>query len=840
MKLKHFTAGLFALAMLGSACSCGKDGNANLTADELVEAWSISNTEKVLLDKTYDAAEKADGIVSVSTAKGEYDGAQLILTAKEKIDDLKVKVGDLTCGTSVISASNIEVLFEKYVKIESMSSPLAQGALGYYPDAIVPIDAIVKAGENKIEKGNNQGIWIKVYTPENAVTGTYAGTITVTVNGKELSVPLSVKVWNFAIPATTNMKTTFNNFRDYLIAGELDNTPEMYEKYYDFFLDYRISLTTLPHSEDLNSFVESAKKYAADERCATYGMSFNYLGQRVVDNVSISNETDWEDVRAKLLALAKASTPQLNLVKKLNFYDQSIDEPAGTNRIPDANYKNEKFLKILDEVVAELDGAQDFDWTQNGVSKEDILGIEYVITTAYQSNMPDFRTYCPMVDAFNTQERRDRYETEREKSPYNSTWWYVCWTPQYPYPNYRIEESPLGARVMSWMQKDYDVTGLLYWGTSVYTAMGNTGGTRPRDPYNDPYSFQRITMDGCLSYPGRPYGIDGPVSSMRLENIRDGIEDYDYLCMLEERIGETAEQYGADVSFDDVMRPLYDSLYTDVTPAYGENGFTAAREEVAGMLELLSTQAKAFAYVSDTNVAANKATLKIYADAASEVSADGKVISGAPSGSKGKVYEYVVDLTRQDTVQLSFKTGDETFTTAKYVGKSTNALSLSNEKGVLIGASNGTAKDPKDHIALTAGSGGFVSDAGIKAEISKYESEKDSVGALLYTPELYVDKKKSFANVSLADFDTLEFVVYNANDSDRELKVYLQAKSQQKLFGTFTLKPGRNTIVIRQIYINNWTNLAAADKIVLALQPCAADEPDVYYLDNMFYTLKEV
>lgn len=38
--------------------------------------------------------------------------------------------------------------------------------------------------------------------------------------------------------------------------------------------------------------------------------------------------------------------------------------------------------------------------------------------------------------------------------------------------------------------------------------------------------------DGYLIYPGRPIGYDGPVSSIRLEQAREGVEDYEYLHML--------------------------------------------------------------------------------------------------------------------------------------------------------------------------------------------------------------------------------------------------------------------------------------------------------------------
>ncbi len=40
--------------------------------------------------------------------------------------------------------------------------------------------------------------------------------------------------------------------------------------------------------------------------------------------------------------------------------------------------------------------------------------------------------------------------------------------------------------------------------------------------------------DGYLIYPGGPIGHDGPVSSIRLEQAREGVEDYEYLYILRE------------------------------------------------------------------------------------------------------------------------------------------------------------------------------------------------------------------------------------------------------------------------------------------------------------------
>ncbi|HJN15320.1 MAG TPA: DUF4091 domain-containing protein, partial [Armatimonadota bacterium] len=43
--------------------------------------------------------------------------------------------------------------------------------------------------------------------------------------------------------------------------------------------------------------------------------------------------------------------------------------------------------------------------------------------------------------------------------------------------------------------------------------------------------------DGSLLYPGTKVGVDGRVASIRLKLIREGLEDVEYLRLLEDREG---------------------------------------------------------------------------------------------------------------------------------------------------------------------------------------------------------------------------------------------------------------------------------------------------------------
>ena len=67
--------------------------------------------------------------------------------------------------------------------------------------------------------------------------------------------------------------------------------------------------------------------------------------------------------------------------------------------------------------------------------------------------------------------------------------------------------------------------------------------------------------DGFLLYPGDPIGHDGPVSSIRLEQAREGVEDYEYLYLLRQAMAQ-AKARGADTTLGQQALARADRLVT--------------------------------------------------------------------------------------------------------------------------------------------------------------------------------------------------------------------------------------------------------------------------------------
>ncbi|HEY0838573.1 MAG TPA: DUF4091 domain-containing protein, partial [Vulgatibacter sp.] len=101
------------------------------------------------------------------------------------------------------------------------------------------------------------------------------------------------------------------------------------------------------------------------------------------------------------------------------------------------------------------------------------------------------------------------------------------------WPTYVIDAPGTRTRIMGWLAFAHGIGGELYWDTvQAYSPDGS-----PRDPWEGA-SLRSFggNGDGTLLYPGTPARIGGtthvPVISLRLKQIRDGLEDHELLRLV--------------------------------------------------------------------------------------------------------------------------------------------------------------------------------------------------------------------------------------------------------------------------------------------------------------------
>lgn len=81
----------------------------------------------------------------------------------------------------------------------------------------------------------------------------------------------------------------------------------------------------------------------------------------------------------------------------------------------------------------------------------------------------------------------------------------------------------------------YGNTGILYWATDNWTGVNC-------NPWVKTETYPTGNGDGSLLYPGKDF--KGPVASIRLKMLREGLEDYELLMLLGERLKRVAAAIG--------------------------------------------------------------------------------------------------------------------------------------------------------------------------------------------------------------------------------------------------------------------------------------------------------
>jgi hypothetical protein len=169
--------------------------------------------------------------------------------------------------------------------------------------------------------------------------------------------------------------------------------------------------------------------------------------------------------------------------------------------------------------------------------------------------------WCPVSPNY------DHAKAEKCRARGERFWWYVCCGPKAPFCTLFIDHPATELRVWLWQTWQRNIVGNLVWESNYWTSSAAYP-DKAQNPYQDPmgyvsgYSTPRGTKaywgngDGRFIYPpeaaaepgmsgGRPV-LEPPVSSIRWEMLREGIEDYETLYLLRELIAKKRDSLSAE------------------------------------------------------------------------------------------------------------------------------------------------------------------------------------------------------------------------------------------------------------------------------------------------------
>ena len=125
-------------------------------------------------------------------------------------------------------------------------------------------------------------------------------------------------------------------------------------------------------------------------------------------------------------------------------------------------------------------------------------------------------------------------------------------------------DTPLLAteRMLPYYCLKYGVSGFEFWGLSWWTynpwEFGWHTFINQSDDGKKHYWVRYPNGDGFLTYPGADVDVDGPVSSIRLEQIREGLEDYEAMALLADLAAKAKAQGKSTAAADRALQMARD------------------------------------------------------------------------------------------------------------------------------------------------------------------------------------------------------------------------------------------------------------------------------------------
>ena len=475
--------------------------------------------------------KRAD-LLKVRLARNEYEGVQLFAVPDGcDLKGVRVSVSRLVrrkrwhevfSRSEALPGKDVKVYAVGYVK--TVKSPRHYRLLdgkggtvrpptGWWPD---PLLDFVESAD--VRRGCVQGFWINVHAGENQPSGVYGGVVTLSAeNAPAVRIPIEVRVNDFTLPRTAMMPTaisfhppqihTYDKVSEARKKDPLDITniwkPHA-DLWTDFAADHLISVDYLypsvpPRFDQLMRLKEQGR----------LGM-FNLGYWRHSDKEGETGSEKWKKSWFSALDLRYARARELGILDHAYLY--------GEDEIP-----RKDFPKVAVAARCMKERYPDVPLLTTAYDKE--LGTGDSLLSAID-------WFCPLTDSYSLE------AAEKSRAAGHKVWWYISNLPLTGWANMFVEKEPVEARLlMGAMAEKMKVDGFLFYAIASWKDNRKPIESGPYTEWN-PVGWEDYHGCGSWIYCG-PGGV--PVPTIRLENYRDGLEDYAYAQLVKQRLGTGVE-----------------------------------------------------------------------------------------------------------------------------------------------------------------------------------------------------------------------------------------------------------------------------------------------------------
>jgi hypothetical protein len=534
-----------------------------------LQIWTAPTVEKILKTQAVPAHTAP---LRISAARGEFEPLQIIVNSST---NQSLQIDFLSPAPPNLPAPTLHRI--DYVDITSAGDHFDR--FGWWPDPLYPLDF----GDTvDFKAGENQPLWITFQIPWEAPPGIYEGSLTIGA----ASIPIEWEVWDFALPREIHLPSEWGFSWSSIVEdiyqgyGDWDCYWEMVEAFKQDFIDHRLIPKGVAWPAGIHYGWFDCETDSLEVGTPEDPWYFTYQGSKYVLGQGFNDGYGFP----AFLAMGPASNWPPGS-RPSSFCELSRgDDPPGNAAY---NLKWQTYLGTLNDYIT--DTAHDFSQTAyvhivNEPQTFDDYDVVAYLARMYKSAAPDVRlllseqveaaiydnaTYgSAKIDIW--MPTITNYEPikshERQKNYGEEVWWYYLYGDDPPLPNPILMSHPgVEARITPWLAWAERVDGLLHYSATDWSANPWENPNVTGKDNGDAFFFYPPNQDGSnLAYCGE--NDHRLVPSIRWENLRDGMEDYEYLWLLaggdpQIDVSNAADEYVAQIVGS---RTLFSRVPTDL------------------------------------------------------------------------------------------------------------------------------------------------------------------------------------------------------------------------------------------------------------------------------------
>lgn len=564
-----------------------------------IELWTTHSLDKLFPDSEKPA--RAATSIALKAGRNETEDAQVVLRIPKGVEvaAARFSFSDLVGTAGKIAKKHLSGWWEWYVYV--LNNPLENRDPSSYlrkAPAFFP-DAFLEQKEIAIRDEWTQPLWVSVSVPKGTPAGEYGGALTIDLVTKEgeahrFEVPMSVEVWPFTLPDKFHLHHT--EWFEAETLADYYHLEAWSERHWEWIA--KVAADMARHKQDmiLTPFADLVKVTRIGSGRLRFDFSkfdrwvktFKKAGVDWIEGGHVARRAGgWEsDIVWARFPVYKADGRRIDTSREK--LSEAEFEPYVEHLLKavHAHLKEQGWGKRFAQHIADEPVPQnEKSWRRcAGKVKSWLPGVPIIdaVMSPGLAGIVDWRV--PQIQHAGPDSPRD---------PKEELWSYVCLAPQGQYPNRFLDYPSIRNRIIFWLSWSLGLKGFLHWGYSYWRRWTGVPVEVPVSPWVDAtgasiYCADRMPLpagDPHIVYPGKK----SICSSVRWEVIRKGMEDFEYLYLLEQAASEAKKGDRAATAARRLLKRIRAEIAPDPLGHTRDDArLLSAREEAGKLLAVLA------------------------------------------------------------------------------------------------------------------------------------------------------------------------------------------------------------------------------------------------------------